>query len=512
MNPKVFVTGVMVMIAAVAFGSVRPPAVAGSFYPGSEETLRSTVRDFLDRAGPGVESPARAVIVPHAGYVYSGPTAAKAFRRLKGSGATRVILLGPSHRASFGGGALPGRGVTAFATPLGEVPLDREVIERLRGMTGFDGPASAHDGEHCLEVELPFIQTVLPQAKIVPILLGHYTGPTEIAAIAEALAGFLGPETVVVVSSDFTHHGKGYRWAPFPQGPDLGDRLLDLARTTAELAARGDGEGFRHQVEVSGDTVCGAKPILVLLELVAHVFDGGGEVLDVTTSGHVMGDFTQSVSYVAIAFDGRWRGWKRPAAPRDLPALTAEQGRQVVALARAVLETRLGHGPELGRWFLDHGTKPYLRAPAGAFVTLNHPEVRPGRAGRLRACMGVIEAKQSVADAVVQAAVSASRDPRFPSLELDELSELSVEVSLLSPSRRVPGPEAIEVGVHGVVLSKNGRRAVFLPQVAPEQGWDRETMLDHLARKAGLSPDAWRHGATFEVFTAQVFSEEEEGR
>jgi AmmeMemoRadiSam system protein A len=124
--------------------------------------------------------------------------------------------------------------------------------------------------------------------------------------------------------------------------------------------------------------------------------------------------------------------------------------------------------------------------------------------------MGVIEARQSVVDAVVHAAVSASKDPRFPKLELNELEELSVEVSLLSPSRKVPGPDAIRVGIHGVVLSKNGRRAVFLPQVAPEQGWDRDTMLDHLAKKAGLATDAWRQGAIFEIFTAQVFGKEHE--
>ncbi len=508
MNSLCFLLGVVLMVAFPSFGSVRSPAVAGAFYPGTEQALRASVTDLLAAAPAAEGTAARAIIAPHAGYVYSGAMAARAFRQLGDSKATRVILIGPSHRASFGGGALPAKGVTAFKTPLGNVEIDRSTVDSLRTLGVFNGPSSAHDGEHCLEVELPFLQIVLPEAHIVPILIGHHTNPAEISQIAEALAGFLGPETLVVVSTDFSHHGKSFGWAPFPQGPELGDRLLDLARATANLAAGGNADGFRHQVEVSGDTVCGRKPVSVLLDMMEQAFDGTGEVLGVTTSGHVMGDFQQSVSYVSVAFTGRWRPWKQPDSPTDLPTLAPEQQIAVVGLARAVLETRLGHGPELARWFSTHGDDPVLHAPAGAFVTLNHPEIKPGRAGRLRACMGVIVARQSVVDAVVHAAVSASRDPRFPALEMNELGDLSVEVSLLSPSRKVPGPEAIKVGVHGVVLSKNGRGAVFLPQVAPQQGWDRDTMLDHLAKKAGLAADAWRRGATFEVFTAQVFGEE----
>jgi AmmeMemoRadiSam system protein B/AmmeMemoRadiSam system protein A len=501
------VLGVVLMTAFSSFGSVRAPAVAGAFYPGDEEALRSMVDRLLARTGVS-GSPARAVIVPHAGYVYSGATAAQAFRRLEGSDATRVILIGPSHQASFRGGALPSSRITAFRTPLGDVEIDREVIEELRSSAVFRGPSSAHDGEHCLEVEIPFLQIVLPEARIVPILIGHHSGPAEIEGIAKALAEFLGPETVVVVSTDFSHHGDAYRWAPFAGDPKIGERLLDLARVTAELAAAGSANGFRRQVEVSGDTVCGSKPVEVLLEMVSHAFDGEGRVLEVTTSGQMTGDFKQSVSYASIAFSGRWEEWKDRATPTDLPNLSVGQQEAVVGLARAVLETHLGHGPELARWFLAHGDDPVLKAPAGAFVTLNHPEIRPGQAGRLRACMGVIEARQSVVDAVVHAAVSASTDPRFPALEFRELQDIEVEVSLLSPSHPVAGPEDIRIGVHGVLLSKKGHRAVFLPQVAPEQGWDRETMLDHLARKAGLAANAWRRDAVFEVFTAQVFGED----
>lgn len=509
MNHVLGLLGVVLMVSFPSFGSVRDPAVAGSFYPGTPVQLRSTVEDLLAAAEPGGDSPAAAVIAPHAGYVYSGATAAEAFRRLEGSNASRVFVIGPSHRASFSGAALPRKGLTAFKTPLGSVELDQPVLEALRSRPGFDGPASAHDGEHCLEVELPFLQVVLPEARIVPVLIGHRTPSREIEAIAREVGAFLGPDAAIIVSTDFSHHGEAYRWAPFAQEPDLPDRLLDLARATAELAAEGDGDGFDHQVSVSGDTVCGHRPVSVLLDLIQHAFDGSGEVLTVTTSGHEMGDFNQSVSYASIAFHGTWRRWADTAPPTRLPKLEAGDREAVLALARAALMTRLSHGPELARWSADHGGNIALLAPAGAFVTLNRPDVKPGKPGRLRACMGIIEARQSVIDAVIEAAVSASRDPRFPPLEANELDDLAVEVSLLSPAEIVPGPDAIQVGVHGVVLSKNGRRAVFLPQVAPEQGWDRDTMLDHLSRKAGLAENAWRSGATFEVFTAQVFGEDE---
>lgn len=181
----------------------------------------------------------------------------------------------------------------------------------------------------------------------------------------------------------------------------------------------------------------------------------------------------------------------------------------MIALARAVLETRLTHDAALASWFADVGDDHRFLMPAGAFVTLNNTGARVQREGRLRACMGVIEARQPLLDAVVQSAVWATRDPRFPSLETSELDEIEIEVSVLSPMREIESFKLIEVGTHGVLMTKNGQRAVFLPQVAVEEGWNRDTMLEHLSTKAGLPRDAWRHGATFEVFTAQVFKERE---
>jgi AmmeMemoRadiSam system protein B/AmmeMemoRadiSam system protein A len=450
----------------------------------------------------------RALVVPHAGYVYSGEVAARAIATLDPKTVRRVILLGPSHHKAFSGAALPARSIDSFSTPLGKIPVDTRAVDVLRKDPDFRGPPSAHEPEHCLEVELPLLQIEVPQAEIVPILVGAGTDREAAGRIARAIAPLLDDRTVVVVSSDFTHHGDRYRWEPF-SGPDLGDQLIHLGEVTADRLAAVDPSGFFHQVDVSGDTMCGAKPASVLMELLAHAFEGEGEILEVTTSGHRTGTWDLSVTYAAVRFAGRWQGWNEPAAPPPLQTISPDDGAKLVALARASLESLLLHDGSIAEWYAAPHDPAVTTALAGAFVTLNHQDVEPGEPGRLRACMGVIEAEQPLEDAIIQAAVWASRDPRFPSLRADELDGLEIEVSVLSPASPVAGPGDIDVGTHGVILEKNGHRALFLPQVAVEQGWDRETMLDHLARKAGLPTDGWRSGAEFQVFTAQVFGKPE---
>ena len=491
-------------LASVVAAATRPPAVAGAFYTDDPDALRRQVTLMLGEAPD--RPPSKAMVVPHAGFVFSGEVAGEAFATLEQKAVHRVILLGPSHHEGFSGGALPARNIDSFSTPLGDVDLDEQALRSLRGLPVFRGPASAHGPEHCLEVELPFLQVAAPEAKIVPILVGAGTDRETANRMARALAPLLDDHTVVVVSSDFTHYGDRYRWTPF-SGPDLGEQLVSLGRVTAGRLAAIDPVGFAHQVEVSGDTVCGAKPAIVLMELLDHAFDGRGEVLDVTTSGHATGDWDLSVTYAAVVFSGKWTSWKASSAAPKLPVLSASQGESLVALARASLETLLRHDGSLAEWYAAPHDTAATTALAGAFVTLNHRGKKPGEAGRLRACMGVIEAEQPLEEAVIQAAVWAARDPRFPPLRADELGALEIEVSILSPAHPVADPNAIDVGVHGVILEKGGHRALFLPQVAAEQGWDRQTMLDHLALKAGLPAGGWRGGAHFEVFTAQVFGE-----
>ena len=313
-----------------AGASERPPAVAGSFYSDDPDALRSQVVEML--ASPAARTPSVALVVPHAGYVFSGAVAGRAFSTLDPKQAKRVILLGPSHHDSFAGGALPARRIEAFSTPLGGIALDRPAVERLRGSPLFDGPASAHGPEHCLEVELPFLQVAVPDAKIVPILVGARTDRETARRMAQSLAPLLDEHTVVVVSSDFTHHGDRYGWTPL-RGPDLGEQLVHLGRVTAGRLAAVDPPGFAHQIEVSGDTVCGAKPAMVLMELLAGAFTGAGRLAEVTTSGHRTGSWDLSVTYASVVFHGNWKPWTDAPAEPPLPVMNAEQGAEAVALA-----------------------------------------------------------------------------------------------------------------------------------------------------------------------------------
>ena len=499
----------LLCVAINGWADVRPPAVAGSFYTDDADALRSRIETLLEEARTGVEvGSARALVVPHAGYAYSGATAALAFANLPREGIRRVILLGPSHHFGFSGGALPAEGITAFETPLGSLPLDVKAIARLRGQSPFGGPANAHGPEHSIEVELPFLQVVAPKARLVPIVVGSNTDLKACFKMAETLAGLVDDGTVVIASSDFTHHGSRYGWSPY-EGPKLGDTLISIGRETAERAAAMDPMGFLKQIEVSGDTVCGARPVGVLAALLARAFDGEGHVLDVTTSGHVTGSFDLSVTYAAVAFDGDWVSWRSQPEAKAAGDLGAADGEALIALARAVLQSRLSHDASVAEWFASHPDTRRWLFPAGSFVTLNNTGKRVRTEGRLRACMGVIEAEQPLLDAVVQGAVWAARDPRFPPLEIGELAEVEIEVSVLSPMQAVRSYRFIKPGIHGVLMAKDGRRAVFLPQVATEEGWNRDTMLDHLSVKAGLPRTAWQHGATFQIFTAQVFAEHE---
>ncbi len=490
-------------LAVPSVAAVRPPAVAGGFYPADPAKLRQMVTGFLN-AAPKLPAAPSAMIVPHAGYVFSGSTAARAFVGLRGTHPRRVIILGPSHHMYFAGAALPATDITEFATPLGNVPLDQMAVRRLRHDPEFDGPAQAHVPEHSIEVELPFLQVATTgRVPIVPILVGPATTEAGARQIARRLVPLTGPGTVVIASSDFTHYGAVYHHVPFPKA-GLVTRLLALGRATAGRAAAIDPDGFWQQVEVSNDDVCGAHPIEVLLQLLHHAFDGTGTLNAVTTSASPPPhNLHQVVTYAAVTYTGTWHRWQPDPNPPRLGRLTAPEKTALLDLARAAFRSYLGHGPELANWFATHRVKGNLAAIAGAFVTLTRKGLPPG--ANLRCCMGSIVGREPLADAVIHAAVSASHDPRFPPLRLNELDGLHLEISVLSPLHRVPGPGMIRLGTDGVVLEKGPYRAVYLPQVARETGWSRDELLSHLAVKAGLDPDDWRSGATFQVFTAQVF-------
>lgn len=498
----------------------REPILAGQWYEGRPDALRQSVERFLAGEGrpetplpPGSDKAQGwiregrhplALIVPHAGHIYSGACAAHGFRLLEGSGLSRVVLLGPSHRSGFRGAALPQE--KAFATPLGSVPLDLDAIARLQRTPGFQVRAEAHAAEHCLEIELPFLQVVLPSGfRLVPIVVGRLER-SDLDGISAAIHGLLDEKTVLVISSDFTHYGSNYGYQPFRS--DVPDHLrkLDLGAVDRILAR--DLPAFEAYVASTAATICGAEPIRILLRALEGL-PLEGRLMDYYRSADYEGDYHNSVSYAAIAFFPK----KAVAAParaddeeeadRPLPLNRDEQAFLLDLARRTVRAVVHGQAAPDARVPSRFPESSPLHEERGVFVTLT-----TRRDGQLRGCIGSIVGDQPLSFGIVQnAAAAALHDPRFVPVEPAEEPALHIEISVLSPLRPVPGYEEIVVGRDGVLLEKNGRRAVFLPQVAPEQGWDRDTMLRHLATKAGLGPNDWRSECLFHTFQAQVFEE-----
>ncbi len=279
---------------------VLGPAVAGSWYPRNGDELAGLVDALVESAAARVgaaTAPVAALIVPHAGFVYSGAVAASAFSRLGGRTFNRVVLIGPSHHFAFEGAVIPDA-ATAYRTPLGDVPIDREAVLALREAAGFHANDRMFEPEHALEAELPFLQRVLaPDFRIVPVLLGGRASHDDAKRAAKALAPFVHPASLVVVSSDFTHFGPRFDYVPFADNLPARIRELDMGAVAAIEA--GDAARFAHYVETTGATICGHRAIDVLLLLQGKA--DGAKLLDYDMSGRMTGTWDHSVSYAAIA-------------------------------------------------------------------------------------------------------------------------------------------------------------------------------------------------------------------
>jgi AmmeMemoRadiSam system protein B/AmmeMemoRadiSam system protein A len=451
--------------------TIRPAAVAGMFYPDNPAVLRQTLADLL--AHPrlaDLERPPKALIVPHAGYIYSGPVAASAYARLSGlrNRIRRVVLLGPTHRVYVRGLALPE--AERFATPLGEVPLDRDGMQRLAGLPQVVTSAAAHQMEHSLEVQLPFLQQVLGDFKLLPLAVGEATA-AEVAEVLETVWG--GDETLIVISSDLSHFL-----------PDAVARKVDHGTVDAILALNS---------HLNHEQACGATPINGLL-LAARKHGLHPVVLDVRNSSETAGDPERVVGYAAFAFTA--------AGDAEQPDPEAEKGETLLKLARSEIASRLGQDaapPTQASW---------LAEPGASFVTLT-------RQGELRGCIGTLEAHRPLGLDVRENAVAAAfRDPRFTPLSRAEFDDVRVEVSVLSPPEPVVvNDEAaalalLRPNIDGVVFEYAHHRSTFLPQVW-EQLPEPAEFLAHLKRKAGLSMDFWADDVRLSRYTVSKWKEKE---
>jgi len=463
-------------------GQIRPPAVAGSWYPGDADELTQMVDGFLAAVKP-VDGAPIGLIVPHAGYVYSGPVAAYGFRQLEQGEYDVAVVIAADHQPPISN-PISVWAEGGFETPLGVVPVDVELAQALVAADPritFD-PA-AHENEHPIEIELPFLQRVCPGCRIVPVLMGADDEET-VQALANALLSVLpGKRAVVIASSDLSHYPT-YDDALVVDGATLGAiETGDPARVRGTIEAL-MAAGFPNLATCA----CGEGPILVTMRVAAGLGADTVTVLRYANSADSpQGNKEQVVGYGAVMF---WR--------YEPPDLTEAQREELLSLARTTIAEYLKTG-EIPDYKTDD---PVLTRRSGAFVTLKEH-------GELRGCIGHMRADTPLYRVVQEMAVSAATsDPRFPPMTADELGEVSIEISVLSPLRRLTDTQQIEVGTHGLMIFKDGHQGVLLPQVPVEQGWDREEFLENLCLKAGLLPDCWREEAALYTFTAVVFSEE----
>jgi len=430
---------------------VRPPAVASLFYPGDARALAEEVSSYLDRTQEAPLAPGfpKALIVPHAGFIYSGPVAASAYDRLRPARGIvrRVVILGPCHRVPVHGLALPR--AKAFDTPLGRIPLDEETLASIRSMPQVVESAATHAEEHALEVQLPFLQRVLGEFSLVPLVVGD-AAPEKVADVLERLWG--GIETLIVISSDLSHY-HSYEVA----------REIDDATVQAIL---GFDAGICHE------QACGATPVAGML-IAAKRKGLAPKLLDCRNSGDTAGEKDRVVGYASFALAS------------ETPRYEAEHGRRLLQIARASVAEALGLQAQAAA--ID---EPWLKESRATFVTLKQGE-------ELRGCVGALEAQRPLAQDVAEnARAAAFQDTRFKPLTRDEFERTDIEVSLLSTPKRLSFEDHADLvarlrpGVDGIILEQGeeGRQATFLPQV-----WeglpDPQQFIAHLKQKAGIAPD-----------------------
>ncbi|MBQ5531422.1 MAG: AmmeMemoRadiSam system protein B [Kiritimatiellae bacterium] len=475
--------------------------IAGSWYPADESEIRRLADSWEQKASassPNVAQTPNVLILPHAGWAYSGEIAWSAVGCVKGAKFSRVVLLAPSHRAWIENRMVaPESG--AVSTPLGEIEIDRDFIDRLSFLAPVAKNDKVHLAEHATQIEYPLLQLALGGGfKIAPLVIGSL-GADQMGMCARALARLMDERTLLVISSDFTHYGTDFDYTPYGTGGerDVRDKASAVDAEALSFIAKGDADGFAAHIRKTGATICGHVPI----ELALRSFPSGSSLACVkyATSGDADGDYTRFVCYAAAAGRVAWQGEKDAVLGGEARAYLLDVARK--SLERAVR----GGGSRFRATESDahESVPPTVRMKMGAFVTLSDRTT-----GELRGCIGEIMPMRPLVEAVAARAVdSALHDPRFTPVTEKELAGIRVEVSALTPPKPVESWRDIVLGRDGMTLEKNGHFAVFLPQVAPEQGWDLETTLSYLSQKAGLSADAWREGAKFETFQAEVFHE-----
>lgn len=473
MNKKIsWLVAVFFLSASLVHAQgLRKAVWAGAFYDEDRDVLSGQVDDFLKNVQnlPPFSGEVQALVCPHAGYIYSGQTAAYAYRLVQGKSYETVVVIGPSHRHGFDGCSIYLKG--GFETPLGVAEVDDDLAALIAKKSGFSYVAAAHQEEHSIEVQVPFIQKVLPGAKIVPIVMGYPTRKT-ISSLAEGLAEALAAKkTLIVASTDLSHYlSKEEAKSTDSETISLVQRL-EIATLINKLA-RGE------------NIMCGGGPVVSALLALKKRGRPKVEVLRYSDSSGFGGPI---VGYLAAAVT-------LEGSPMQF-SLSPEEKKELLRIARQAIQEFV----EKNKIFDYKTDNPNLLIERGAFVTLK-------KEGQLRGCIGFIEPVLPLYETVIRTAIyAATQDARFEPVSKEELKGLEIEISVLTPLQKIEDPHSIQVGKHGLVISMESKKGLLLPQVARENRWKLETFLGQACLKAGLPPDAWKKGAEIFVFEAIVF-------
>jgi len=487
-------------------------SLSSDWYPQDHVELNATLDQYFSEAAQRfgvVTNPnlLQILIAPHAGYRYSGLCAATVYRTLLSKNGdrnrhfTRVIVIAPSHHLSFKGIALPS--FSTYRTALGDIPLDKPALKALRRNPSFhqeNAVTRVYAQEHSLEVQLPFLQKTIAHFKLIPLIVGEVT-PAHLDSIVESLRPLINDRTLIVISTDFVHHGASFGYQKF--NTHILDQVRQIDSAVIESIVHQSLQDFNTVMQETGATVCGKEPLKIVLALIKKkVFQPVESRLtcyytspqrehDQETVADK--DALQSVSYAGIIFT------KEKSSTLALcDRLTAYEKKALLTLARRSIENQcMPQKERVADALLLPIKSQALTAQAGAFVTLTKKE-----SGDLRGCIGHITTQEPLMLTVQEMSRAAAfHDSRFSPVTRSELSELAIDISILEPPFVVKDWKKIELGKQGIILEKQRASAVFLPQVATEQGWSLETTLQHLALKAGLSADAWKDPeTTFQVF------------
>lgn len=460
---------------------VRPAAVAGRFYEDNAERLRESLKlafSGLDKTVTDVQP--RALIVPHAGYVFSGHVAASAYACVQPSADyKRIFLLGPSHHTAFDGASV-NTAFRAYNTPLGEVPVDLDVAEKLvTNSTLFSYQPQAHSSEHCLEVQLPFLLYHLKHVPpIVPIIIGT-EDKALLDRIAEALKPWFTDENLFIISSDFSHY-PSYKDACHADGHTA--TVLE-GKPQAEAFVRALEDNRREDIANLLTSACGAAPIYILLRLM----EAEGSLKLLHTMYRNSGDSKYGSRNEVVGYHGFI------CVPDENTLLTEADKQQLLRIAREAIKGKNARGQELSA---------NLRRRLGAFVTLTID-------GKLRGCIGHFGEDLPVYEVVQDMARAAAyEDPRFSPLTSKELETVRIEISVLTPLHRIQDISEFQYGKQGIYMRQGWHSGTFLPQVAQEVDWTKEEFLGHCARdKAGIGWSGWRSAELY-TYEAIVFKEE----